>query len=75
MFTLCNATDSNWTLGHEIELGASYAIMKDVKLSLGYSFMVGTKTMERLKRTADTSNLHWLWLSINASPKIFTTKW
>lgn len=73
--TATKVSDSNWTLGHEIELGASYAIMKDVKLSLGYSFMVGTKTMERLKRTADNSNLHWLWLSINASPKIFTTKW
>ena len=73
--TATKVSKSSMTLGHEIELSAAYNLMKDVKISCGYSIMLGTKTMERLKRVSDKGNLHWLWLSINASPRIFTTKW
>ena len=73
--TATKMSKSAWTLGHEIEIAASYNIMQDVKLSLGYSFMVGTKTMERLKRTAENGKLHWLYLTLNATPKFLNMKW
>lgn len=63
------------TLGHEIELSASYQLMDDCKVSVGYSFMTGTETMERLKRAADERNLRWAWLTLSLSPRIFTTRW
>ena len=68
-------TESNWRLGHEVELSASYTLMKDEKISLGYSFMKGTETMERLKRVAGKGKLHWLWLTINVTPRFLQTKW
>ena len=41
------------TLGHEIELRASYRFMKDATIALGYTQMKGTETMEALKRSTD----------------------
>ncbi len=73
--TATKVSESNWTLGHELELNASYALMKDVKLSFGYSFMKGSETMERLKRTAGKGKMRWIWLSINATPRFLQTKW
>jgi hypothetical protein len=65
----------NKTLGHEFELKAEYKVMKDVTVSAGFSYMTGTETMEKLKRASDDGNLKWGWLSLNISPRIFTTKW
>ena len=65
----------NRTLGHELELEASYKLAKDVKLSAGYSYMTGTETMERLKRASGDGSLRWAWLSLNVTPRIFTAKW
>ena len=62
-------------LGHEIDLSASYALTKESKLTLGYSFMAGTKTMEVLKRTSENRQLQWAWLMISISPSAFTTRW
>lgn len=70
-----NLKDIDKTLGHEIEIEASYKIMKDVNLSAGYSYMIGTETMERLKRASDQGSLRWAWLSLGISPKLFTNKW
>lgn len=67
--------DLDMTLGHEIELSASYDISKDAKLSAGFSFMTGTDTMERLKRASDDNNLRWTWLTLTVSPRIFQTRW
>lgn len=50
------------TLGHELELGASYSITEEVSLSAGFSLMTGSNTMERLKRTPDDNNLRWAWI-------------
>ena len=65
----------NRSLGHEIELSADYRFIPFAKLSAGYSFMVGTDTMKALKRTSDSGRLHWAWLSLNITPRIFSTKW
>ena len=45
--------------------------MKNVSLQAGYSFMKGTETMERLKRTGEKNNLHWGWLMFAVSPDFF----
>lgn len=65
----------NRTLGHEMELQVGFQIIKEVKVSAGYTYMHGSKTMEHLKRVDTDRNLHWAWLSLNVSPRIFTTKW
>ena len=67
--------DMDMTLGHDIDFEASYAVMPDVRLSLGYSFMTGTETMEKLKRADKDGNLRWGWFSLIVSPKLFFTKW
>ena len=63
------------TLGHDIELEASYQFSKDVALSAGYSFMYGTKTMDRLKQEAGDKAVRWGWFSLIVSPRLFSTKW
>ena len=68
-------TDLNRTLGHELEVEASYALAKDIKLSAGYSYMTGTETMERLKRASGDGSLRWAWLSLNITPRFFSAKW
>ena len=67
--------DMDMTLGHEFGIEASYQIIKDAKVSAGFSYMTGTETMERLKRASQDGSLRWGWLSVNISPRIFTTKW
>lgn len=67
--------DMDRTLGHEIELGASYQIMKDVKVNLAYSFMNGTESMNKLKRSSGDGYLRWAWLELVISPRLFFTKW
>ena len=62
-------------LGHEVDLSASYAFTKESKITLGYSYMGGTKTMEVLKRTSENRRLHWAWLMVSISPSAFITKW
>lgn len=63
------------SLGHEIELSASYNIMKEAKVSMGYSYMHGTSTLERLQRIEGKNKLQWGWLMLSVNPRLFTTKW
>ena len=63
------------SLGHELELGISYQIIKQVNVSAGFSFMKGTRTMEQLKRISGDGSLKWGWLSLNITPRIFSTRW
>lgn len=62
-------------LGHEAELSAAWSVGKDVTLSAGYSFMLGTETMSRLKRTADKNRLSWAWVMLQVTPKFLSTRW
>ena len=62
-------------LGYELEFSASCKLFKDVSLSIGYSFMRGTETMEILKRTSGNRQLHWAWLMLSVSPRFFSGKW
>lgn len=67
--------DWSRTLGHELELSVTYRFMQDAKLSAGYSQMMGSDTMEALKQASDSGRLRWVWLSLNITPHLFTTKW
>ena len=65
----------NRTLGHSFELQASYQFTKDVSFTAGYTFMVGTETMDRLKQGDSSKYARWGWFSLVISPSCFTTKW
>ena len=65
----------NSTLGHSIELQAGYRFAKDISLVVGYTWMLGTETMDRLKQGAGSKNARWGWFSLVVSPNVFTTKW
>ena len=70
-----NGESISKTLGHDIDIEASCKVMKDVNLSLGFSYMVGSETMEKLKRTENNGNLKWAWFSLVVSPRIISKKW
>ena len=63
------------TLGHDIDFEASYRILKDAHVALGFSYMAGTDTMERLKRAEGNDDLKWAWFSLIVSPRIISKKW
>ena len=66
--------DLDRTLGHSIELQASYKFSKDVSLVAGYTQMHGTETMDRLKQGSGSKQARWGWFSLVISPSLFTTK-
>ena len=75
---LATATDLeglNRTLGHSIDLQASYKFSKDISLIAGYTQMHGTETMDRLKQGGASKQARWGWFSLVVSPSLFTTKW
>ena len=74
--TAAKLIDNNRSLGHELEIALRYNLMKDVSIGAGYSYMRGTDTMAALKRAVDDDReLHWGWIMLTVSPKIFTTMW
>lgn len=72
---MADSDDLSRGLGSEIDLQVDWQIMKDVKLSAGYSTMLGTTTMEAVKGGSSDSWQDWGWLSININPRIFTARW
>ena len=65
----------NRTLGHSVELQASYQFSKDISLSAGYTQMYGTETMACLKQDGSSKRARWGWFTLAVSPSLFTTKW
>lgn len=65
----------NCTLGHSIELEASYQFTKDISLIASYTYMKGTDTMSCLKKKDSGKHAHWGWFSLAISPTLFTSKW
>ena len=63
------------TLGHSIELQASYQFSKDIALQAGYTQMHGTETMGYLKEEGSSKRARWGWFSLAISPRLFMTKW
>lgn len=65
----------NRTLGHSIELEASYQFTKDISLIASYTYMKGTDTMSCLKKKDSGKHAHWGWFSLAISPTLLTSKW
>lgn len=61
-------------LGSEIDLQLDWSIRKDVRLSCGYSTMLGTPSMDRIKGGDHTTWQDWGWISINFNPRILSHK-
>jgi hypothetical protein len=66
--------DLNRTLGHSIDVTASYRFTKDIFLKAGHTLMFGTETMDRLKQGIGSKTARWGWFSLVISPTLFTTK-
>lgn len=62
-------------LGSELDLQADWLVMKDVKLSAGYSTMFGTGTMDIVKGGNHKRWQDWAWVSLNINPKMLFVKW
>ncbi|MCR5131311.1 MAG: alginate export family protein [Prevotella sp.] len=62
-------------LGHEVDLQLTVTPMKNVTLMAGYSFMLGTETMDVVKGGNHNSWQDWAWVQLNINPRIFFTKW
>ena len=75
MATATKLEGIDMTLGHDLDLEARCQIMKDVSLSVGFSYMQGKETMERLRRADHDNSLKWGWFSLIVSPKLFSTRW
>ncbi len=69
-----NINRMNKTLGHCVDLSASYHFTKDISLEAGFSYMKGTDTMIRLKRQKGDSGLSWAWLTLIFNPRILNIK-
>ena len=71
-----NKTSS--TLGNEADLTLGYNVMKDVKLSGGYSQMFTNSSMKYVKNILPDQKMkslqNWIWLSININPDILIYK-
>ncbi len=63
------------SLGTEIDLQFDLAVMRDVKLTCGFSTFFGTSTMDFVKGGDHKAWQDWAFLSINVNPGIFTAKW
>ena len=75
MATATNLRSLDKTLGHAIELKASYRFTKDINLTAGFTQMIGTDTMDRLKQGNGDQHVSWGWFSLVINPNLFTSKW
>ncbi|MEO8822342.1 MAG: alginate export family protein [Ginsengibacter sp.] len=66
------------TLGNEADISFGYNIMKEVKLSGGYSQMFTDPSMRYVKNILPSQEMkslqNWVWLSLNINPEILLYK-
>ncbi len=67
-----NVVDAN--LGTEIDLSCGYKLSKISAISIGYSHMFGTESMEILKGGNADETSNWLWVMLSFKPTFFKTK-
>lgn len=65
----------NRTLGHSVELTATYKFSNDIMLTASYTQMHGTETADQLKQGESSKRSRWGWFSLVISPTLFTSKW
>ena len=63
------------TLGHNIDIQASYRFTTDIAIYAGYTQMLGTETMNILKQGDGNKHAQWGWLSLVINPNIVKKKW
>ena len=62
-------------LGHELDVELTAKIKKDVTLSIGYSTMLGTSTMDHVVSGNHEAWQDWAWIQLNICPKaLLSTK-
>jgi hypothetical protein len=61
-------------LGTEVDLSAAYRFDRQITLSMGYSRMFGSSTMEILKGGDHTLGQKWAWLSLSFAPRFAIAK-
>lgn len=59
-------------LGTEIDVAAAYKIAGDLSVSLGYSQMFGSSSLEILKGGDKDKTQNWAWVMVNFSPTLFS---
>lgn len=62
-------------LGSEFDLQLDWNMMKDVRLTIGYSVMAGTESMDIVKGGNHKSWQDWGWMSLNINPRVFFARW
>jgi hypothetical protein len=66
------------TLGNEADLTFGYKVMKDVKLTGGYSQMFTGSSMKYVKNVLPNQSMkpvqNWIWLSLTITPEIIVSK-
>jgi hypothetical protein len=65
----------NRTLGSEFDYSINIKLMQEVSMSAGYSFMLGTSSMDTVKGGNHDSWQDWGWVSLNINPRLFFSKW
>ena len=73
--TAAKLDDVKKGLGSEMDYQLDWNVMKDVKLSAGYSIMRGTKSMDVVKGGDHKRWQDWGWVSVNINPRILFVKW
>jgi hypothetical protein len=73
-----SGAQANATLGNELDLIFNYQVMRDVKLSGGYSQMFANTGMKYVKNVLANQSMkgvqNWIWLSININPDVLILK-
>ena len=64
-----------WSIGQEADFTVSCRLMRDLTITAGYSFMLGTETFELLKGGNKDIWQDWGFITINFTPRLFTFKW
>lgn len=72
LMTVQKLPDLDKQVGHEIDVKVTARLMKDVTLSAGYSTMLGTATLDRLKGGSHKAWQDWGWLQLNVNPRVLT---
>jgi hypothetical protein len=67
-------TKMNEKLGTEIDFVLGYKISKSIKVNAGYSQMLATDTMVKIKGGDKDATSNWSWLMFTFKPKLFSSK-
>lgn len=67
--------DLEWELGHEADFQVTARLLRDLTITAGYSFMLGTETLDYFKSGNHLMWQDWGYLTICFNPRILKLKW